>query len=201
MAWPSGEESEKLKIRLIAEATTLYAKVFESEKPPAERCSLNSEWYNEAVPEYVARVHLGMELHADLVAAYHDTKPAEVLDPAAKMGVLFCSDDELRKHRERATSALQAKLIAENAQPDASTSLVHHTRIDYSFPVFNETFDRAIIVCRWTGSSWTWGSGYPVDGDNKRLFQSNSGSIHAYVWAKKDGVWQQINSEEMAQFD
>jgi hypothetical protein len=194
------EAWQKSLERLASEATALYARVLEKEKPPTDRCSLNSEWFQYSVPEDVARKHLGLKLHAQLAAPYNTTTPAKVLDPAGKMREAFCSADELDKYLKQAMNALRTKLIAENARPDGLQVKLRHTRGDYSFPVFNENFDRAIIVQAWAESSWTWGSPYLEKDQERKLFGSVSGSIQAYIWAKKDGVWQQISIEAMASF-
>jgi hypothetical protein len=195
------EAWQKSLERLASEATALYARVLEKEKPPTDRCSLNSEWNNDPIPEYVARKHLGLKLHARLAAPYHRSKPAEVLDPAGKMHAAFCTGQEWREYEERLLKEFTDKFTKENTPPDITKNIRTHTRFTYSFPLFNENFDRAIIVQGWSGSSWTWGSPYLEKDQGRKMFGGFAGSVHAYIWAKKDGVWQQIGSEELAQID
>jgi hypothetical protein len=179
----------QLRERMILEATALFAKVLEHDKPPEEPCSIDSKWYTEPVSEDIARKYLGLKQHANLLGSHYGSTPAEVMDPGKKTQRSFCTWEE-RKALHEGEEELASKLTKEKAQPGDYARLHSPIEIYYSFPVFDEKFEHAIIVVLSSHGGWSWGYA-------NKLVMTAGGSIHADVWAKIDGIWQYEDSEEI----
>jgi hypothetical protein len=97
--------------RLTREAVALFRSVVKQHKPREfGSCTLTDRWNDYPVPEEVARRHLGMKLHAELVSPSRTT-PAEVIDPEGAIRQAFCSNSEAAKQTEALVEGFRSGAI------------------------------------------------------------------------------------------
>ncbi|WP_148210590.1 hypothetical protein [Beijerinckia indica] len=182
------EDAEEIKLeeeqaRLKKEAEDLFRSVL-ADEPKAERCEIEAEWGEYSIPESVARQYLGLKIHADLSPPYSETKPYLGMAPK---DIIHPSNDALcskesTKEREKASGINEDKAID-----------IHH--ISYTFPVFDDNYNIAIIVI--TSIYWSYRS-IPGAGIIK---MPPEGEGSAAIYAKSlDGVWRRITTINLFHF-
>jgi hypothetical protein len=168
---------ERWRERLTREAIALFRHV---QRPPQldGRCAIASEWNKYPVDSSTARQYLRSNTHADLVAPHVRVDAESVIGPDGSRSHRFCTNDEWTHFAGQASEAFK------NNPEYIRTYSVH--RVEYSFPIFNQNFTRAVIVI---GYSATGGS-RSESGD--RMLAHMSGNGGAAVYEKRGGRWFQL---------
>ncbi|MCB8823140.1 hypothetical protein [Microvirga rosea] len=184
---PAAEETAEL---LKREATALFQGIIKDQTIVRGHCSLGSTWISDPVPYDVAHQYLGLTVHADLVPMYHGREPAEVIDPAGTMKEEFCDDDEASKRTNALLEEFKRNsLKTENGHLERSLRI---KRLEFSFPVFDQDYKRAIIV---------------VSGSEIGRYRRQDGAVGSYpaevlltavIYVKQDGVWRWQATEFLA---
>jgi hypothetical protein len=181
--------------RLTLEAIALFRSVVKHKLGELGSCALADRWNHYPVPEKLARRHLGMKLHAELVSPSTATTPAEVIDPQGAIRQAFCSNAEAARQMEAQVEDFRrGALNIEKGPFDVHPRLRVVIR-DYSFPVFDRGYRRAVIVITYTSRDWVKVS----DGEVRSLGLSGAGE--AVVYAKHGGLWQSVAREHLFHAD
>jgi hypothetical protein len=181
--------------RLTLEAIALFRSVVERKRDELEPCALDDRWHEYAIPEEVARRHLGMKLHANLASPFTMTKPADVIDPEGKIRQVFCGEAEAERRKNAQVEDFRNGVLRiEKGPHDLNPRLTVAIR-DYSFPVFDLGYRRAVIVTTYTSQQWVKVS----DGEVQSLGIFGAGV--AMVYAKHGRLWQRVALESLFDFD
>jgi hypothetical protein len=149
-AEPSGVVAAEKPDRLQQEAIALFQSIVQHEPGQMDSCALADSWDNYSIPEEFARRHLGMKLHANLVSPDTGTKPAEIIDPQGVNRQAFCSEDEAKRQKNTKLEDFRTgALKIEKGPYDLSPTLTSALR-KYTFPVFDPSYRRAVIVTSYT---------------------------------------------------
>jgi hypothetical protein len=173
--------AEELNARAIRETRALFdvavgdkSKLFKS---PGARCRFDTEWPKEIaedlvpkfIPDALARQYLGLRAHASLVRPSEAPSLQEILDPQAEHSLAFCSENKRSDYIEEHRKNVESGEEEDYWRP-------HDT---YSLPLFDKTFQKAIIVV-------THSSG---------VFHNRAGgwpgflNCAAQVYTKSEGAW------------
>jgi hypothetical protein len=168
------DEIEKASFLLRREAAELFAVKLQNEITAFHRCEISSEWYSYTVDEKIARMELELRVHANLTAPTHGFNLSTVLDPNVKFKDIFCSDSTYTNYIRSKLSSIENKNTVDNDE------FLVAARRRYSFPIFNNSYTKAILVSnvirtRWSKPNWT---GYWEDTDVIEIY------------AKKNGKWE-----------
>jgi len=179
--------------RLTREAIALFRSVLKHKPGELGSCTLANRWNRYPVPEEVARRHLGMKLHAELVSP-NTTTPAEVIDPEGAIRQAFCGSSEAARQMDAQVEDFRNGGVNVEKRPfDLNPRLTVVIR-DYSFPVFDRGYRRAAIVMAYTSRQWVKVS----DGEVRSLGISGAGE--AVVYAKHGRLWQRAAREHLFHF-
>lgn len=185
--------------RLRAEATALYARVLELRKNKPERCMIASKWLEYAVPESIAREHLGLQLHGDVTPPYHATVPSEIIGPNGALKNTLCDDQQENAYAKELIET--SKQPQTDASPDGADRTPRRFHIEYSFPVFDDDYTHAVIIAEYKSLVWLTVKrpGAP-DENATSSFWSMDGEIDAEIYAKENGAWGFAGRETLATF-
>lgn len=182
--------AENLQKRLKHEAVALF-QVILGKNGQRGRCSLASQWLNYPVPREVARKHLGLTLHADLVAPHHATTPAEVLDPSGVMRDAFCDEKQAEQWTTARVEDFRSGTLQIEKSPPYSEPQLVIARKEYSFPVFDRRYRRAIVVVSSHSRNWSKNP----EGGLRRPGLEMQGV--AGIYAKRNGAWRLVTNEPL----
>jgi hypothetical protein len=171
------------------EAIALFRNVVERKTAEPGRCYLADSWLNYPIPEKVARQHLGLTIHADLVPIDHQTQPPEMMDPDGTMRWAFCDEAEAKRQRDALLESFKRGTLKIEKGPFDLQPRLAVPRSEYSFPVFDASYGRAVIVSTLTSYDWA-----KVSDDVVRSLGLTAGGF-AEVYDKRDGVWRRVASE------
>ncbi|MDR3450099.1 MAG: hypothetical protein P4M15_10210 [Alphaproteobacteria bacterium] len=121
--------------RLAQEAKALFAFAL-ADDPSPQHCEYSAIWATDPIPEFIARAHFGLTLHAGLAPPDSAGKPQDVLDPVGKYTSAFCSPEETSRYETELVGSL-------GANPQANVLISHTT---YTFPVFDANYQKAAVV-------------------------------------------------------
>ena len=175
-------EAEKLEqdqAQLKKEATDLFRSVLADERAP-QRCEINAAWDTYPIPEEVARQYLKLKLHAQLSSPFSATSVEDIIHPSETE--VICSED----------SATKLNVERENAFAVSNDKNLYTLGTTYSFPVFNDSYDTAILVITHTERF----SYHPSVGTIKTAPMEAVG--YAAIYTKsEDGVWRRIRTVDL----
>ena len=152
------------------EAALLFEQVWKDKGEP-QKCELDIVWFYAAVPEELASEWLDAYLHADLVKDDPQVNYQKGLGLDGKLDDAFCGAEKFENYR----AGLDRNTSAKAGWPWRwLTGGVH--RSEYSFPIFDRNFSRAVIMVR--QYYYRVGSAHELD------FRDA-----AYLYLKQDGKW------------
>ncbi|MBZ6074762.1 hypothetical protein [Microvirga puerhi] len=187
----SGEEVwEKHQRKLKQEAVELFQAVLSEIEYKPKRCEFQIDWHDYAVPEEVARSYLKSTIHADLVPPHHATTPAEILDPAGAIREAFCTEEEEKKWQSSLVEELSAKDVASKSGDGPASSQFSTLRREYTFPIFDKNFRRAVIIVSGIERSWS----RRPNGQIGRWMHLMGG---ASIYEKRNGQWRFLKHENL----
>jgi hypothetical protein len=174
---PHDVAADAAQARLRREAIDLFRQgVRPALDASAGRCAVRDAWFDYAIPESIARLHLGLAIHADLVPPDHQTRLREVIDPGGRAPDAVCTDAEAKQRQDELMADFKKARPDSAAGAPASPRLViSHT--EYSFPVFGANYRRAVIVVGRTTLIW----GASSTGDVKAIGLETGGVAEVYV--------------------
>jgi hypothetical protein len=169
--------------RLRSETRALFAAIWQDTRRPA-RCELDIKWFHYPIPEGSAAKWLGVHVHADLEFTeaikfdFQDTiAPNDIFSGA------FCEDTSFREYKRSLDGALQEKGPASvPSSPDGTPGVY---RREYSFPVFNEDFTRAVL---------TFSHGFFNVGE----YHGIGITVGGLLYVKDNGAWRKQDEESFA---
>jgi len=144
-----------------------------------KRCELDASWSEIKLPEYVARKHFGFQLHADLSASTN-TKFRDVIDPQRKFDDAFCTAEEKKNFHDDAMREFQ----------NNNSPFVHISHTSFSFPIFDTSYRKAIVIFSRWGSSQRDKS----VGARRAPFY---GHTDALIYVKTGGEWKYVANESI----
>jgi hypothetical protein len=171
------------------EAIVLFRNVVERKTAEPGRCYLADSWLNYPIPEAVARQHLRLAIHADLVPIDHQTQPREVIDPDNVMRAAFCDEAEAKRQRDALVESFKRGTFKIEKGPFDVHPRLAVRRSEYSFPIFDASYGRAVIVSTLTSYDWV-----KISDDEVRPLGLTAGGV-AEVYDKRDGAWHRVASE------
>jgi hypothetical protein len=152
---PSLVAARDLQETLRREAIDLFRHAVERPRAGAGRCVVRDAWLDYPIPGDIARRYLGRAIHADLVPPQHAVRPAAVIDPTGRMRDLFCDDAQAKQRQDELLADFRKGLPSPGAGATAPTPRLAVSHTEYSFPVFNLGYRRAIVMVARTSFSWT----------------------------------------------
>jgi hypothetical protein len=172
---------EKAQERLKQEAIELFRVVLQDSKEKPAPCEFRAKWLEYPIPAH----YFGSQLSADLVPSSIPADPAEILDPSGSMREAFCNevDDELRL--SFLIESLRRKELRDQRNPKNLLNWFRISRREYTFPIFDKNYRRAVIVSSNMGRSWYWKS----DGQFRTGIENDVG---ASIYEKRNGRWRFI---------
>ena len=186
-------QAEDNDARLAREATQLFQAVLRDEAIHVSACMFPKKWNTEPVPESSARRYLGLRPHGDLVSAFHGKSEADILGAAGLPATAFCDDDA---HSATIQTRLRGEMVGPGTDAaGAKARCLVDMRENFSFPIFDDGYHRAIIVLASDASSYRQGP------DAKPVSIGANGSIGGLVYAKHAGLWRRVTTEGYAFFD
>jgi hypothetical protein len=178
--------------RILSEARSLFSQILPDLKFEPGKCATSDRWYEYPIPQYLGAKYLGLKILADLVPpSYQPNKPAEVLDADDKMGGSFCGKDEADEMQKAARLQIKWRPEASAGAIEPPSIVVRAPAFQFTFPVFSQNFDRAIVA---------------VVSNHLELTRDDDGAIQrndhptagwAYSYEKRDGRWVLLDREEL----
>ena len=183
--------AEEQPAKLKREARELFRNVVERKTTEPGHCFLADSWLDYPVPEDVARQHLELTIHAELPAPSHGTRPPEVIDPDGAMPQAFCGESEARRQRDTLVESFRRGILKIDKGPFDLHPRLAVPRSQYSFPVFDASYRRAIIVFSYTTYDWA-----KISGDEVLALGATAGG-EAEIYQKRDGLWRRVAREPL----
>jgi hypothetical protein len=186
---------EKAHDRLRQESIALFQVILREREADLQRkpapCEFRTEWNDYPVPASVARDHLGLRIPADLVPSESVGGPMEIMDPSATVPEAFCAkaDDELRL--SFIVESLKRGELKDVKDPNLRSRWFEIFRLEYTFPVFDRHYRRAIVIH--TGMKRFWYR--KPDGVFRGGLDFLTG---ASIYEKRKGEWRFLKHENIA---
>lgn len=167
--------AQKADARAIKEAQALFRVVMADEPRPVA-CQFGTEWSQTALEEPIALEFFSLKLRTGLVAP----KPAklglkDILDPDGQWSEAFCSTEEGKKQFAEWLSAFKS----------GSDTSAQTRQVEYSFPIFDDRFGKAIVLSSLSETHW----GFKNDLSLTRSFETRHS---AQGYAKIKGKWRKV---------
>jgi hypothetical protein len=176
-------EIEREKLR--SETRALFATIWRDTRRPA-RCELDIRWLHYPIPEDNAAKWLGVHVHTDL--EFTETIKFNFQDTVAPNDIFrgaFCGNMSFSEYKRSLDRVSQEKGPASVPSGPYGTHGVY--RREYSFPVFNEDFTRAVLTF------------------SQEFFYVRThtfeGSVSAVLYVKQNGVWKMQDQDELAHWE
>ncbi len=175
---------EKARERVKREAIELFRIILQDDKEKPAPCEFRAKWLEYSIPAH----YFGSHIPAGLVPSNVPTDPEEIMDPSGTMREAFCNeaDDELRL--SFLVESLRRKELKDEKKP---TGLVNSFRIfrrEYTFPIFDKNYRRAVIVSSGLERFWYW----KPDGQFRFGIEMMGG---ASIYEKRKGRWHFIKHD------
>ncbi len=186
---------QKAQNRLRQEAIALFQVIHQRRDAALEHrptpCEFRTEWDDYPVPDTIARDYLGLRIPADLVPSMIVGSPTEIMDPSRKFPEAFCAkaDDELRL--SFIVESLKRGELKDEGNPDLKSRWYEILRIEYTFPVFDRTYRRAIVMTTSTSRFWYRKPDGVFRGGLDML-------VGASIYEKRKGRWRFLRYENVA---
>jgi hypothetical protein len=177
---------EKARERLNREAIELFRVVLQDSKEKPGPCEFRAKWLEYPVPAQ----YFDSRVRADFVPLA-TADPAEVMDPSSTMHEAFCNeaDDELRL--SFLVESLRRRELRDEKDPTRRLNWFEISRRDYTFPIFDKNYRRAVVVGSYVRRFWYW---HP-NGQFRPGIESNVGAL---IYEKRNGRWRFIKYENFA---
>ena len=186
---------EKRQKRFEAESVALFQVILERrEKEDGKKpspCEFRAEWFEYAVPQGIAEEYFGSTVQADLSPPSNPGEPAEILDPKGAMREAFCTEKDDDEKLQTALESLKKGELKDGKEPAKSLRRLENYRLEYTIPIFDRHYRRAVVVSSGTRSLW-W---IQADGKQRRYFDK---SIWASIYVKRKGRWHLLKDEPLA---
>jgi hypothetical protein len=169
--------------RLKQEALELFRVVLADDREKPATCEFRTKWLEYPVPAH----YFGSKILADLVPIA-SADPAEIMDPSGTMPSAFCSEanDELRL--SFIVESLKRKELRDEKDPTKRLNWFEISRREYTFPIFDKTYRRAVIVGSNVRRFWYW---HP----NGKFRLGIESALGASIFEKRNGRWRFIKFE------
>lgn len=174
--------SDRTEERIKREAIALFQVILQENAQNPTRCQFQAKWMEYPIPHFVARQHLGLTIHADLTPSLYTAAPKDTLDPQGTMRDAFCSPEEEEKWHASLVDNLKAKEISAKNTTSVFRPRTEAFRQEFTFPVFDKEFRRAVIITGGTERSWT----KEPDGEILKGLHLMGG---ASIYEKRKGHW------------
>jgi hypothetical protein len=184
IALPSEQTAwKRTQGRLKQEAIELFRVVLADDKEKPATCEFRAKWLEYPLPSR----YFGSQILADLVPIA-SADPAEIMDPAGTIQGAFCTeaDDELRL--SFIVESLKRKELRDDRDPTKRLNWFEISRREYTFPIFDKSYKRAIIVGGNVRRFWYW---HP-NGKFRPGVEIDRGAL---IFEKRDGRWRFIKFE------
>ena len=181
--------------RTKQQAIALFRSVIEEKAGELGRCSLAPNWIEYPIPEELARRYLGLKLHAALAPSHPTARATEVIDPDGEMTEVFCDDAESASQRDALVKSFQNGALEAQKEPFKLDQWLKFRQFQYSFPVFDGAYRRAVIVS--AGSSYNW---VKVSEGEVRFIDVHGGAS-ALLYIRRDGAWRRSAEETLYTFN
>jgi hypothetical protein len=172
---------QKTRERLKREAIELFRVILQDQKEQPAPCEFRAKWLKYPIPAQ----YFGSHFHADFVPSNIPAHPAEVLDPSGAMGNAFCNEAEDELRLSFLVESLQRKELRDDKDPKSLLNGFAVTRREYTFPIFDKNYRRAVIVSSNLKRSWYW---WP----NGKFRPGIESGVGASFYEKRDGRWRFI---------
>lgn len=184
---------EKQQKRLKEESIALFQAVLEkggkdSERKPAP-CELRAEWLDYAVPQGIAEKYFGLTIPADLSPSFTPGELPEILDPKGTMRTAFCSKKEDGERRHAMLESLKDGKLTDEKEPGTSAGDFATHRLEYTVPIFDRHYRRAIVITSEENSRWWF-----QDGKRRHYFDD---AVWASIYVKRKGHWHLVKEETL----
>lgn len=186
---------QKAQDRLQQEAVELFRVILQERETGLQRkpepCEFRTEWDNYPITWIVARDYFGLKVPAELVPWMIAGSPMEIMDPSGKMPEAFCAeaDDELRL--SFVVESFRRGELKDEKRSIGGTHRFEIFRIEYTFPVFDRKYRRAIVMRTSINRSWY----RKRDGVVRRGLDMLVG---ASIYEKRKGRWRFLRHENVA---
>ena len=155
---------------------TLLAKL-----PPPKRCEYDETWSSDGIPDYVARAEFHIAVKAGLNPPSMTPDLITVLDPEHRKADSFCTKEVLKTYTAEKANAFEHS-------SDQSMAI---QRTLFSFPIFNDSFSKAIVVVE----GLSLDSRFRMNGKVGR--HPTAAYASAEVYRKIGGRWRFVRSIEL----
>jgi hypothetical protein len=185
---------EKRHKRLQAESIALFQAILEkrpkdNEGEPAP-CELSSDWLDYAVPQGIVEKYFGLTIPADLSPSSTPGQPREILDPKGTVPEAFCTEKEDKEKLQPILDQFKKGELRDE-QTGKTFKAVGNYRLEYSAPIFDRRYTRAVVVVRGRSSAWR------VQPDGK-IYHGSGEEIWASICVKRKGRWYFLRNESIA---
>ncbi len=172
---------QKAQERLQREAIELFRVILQDDKEKPAPCEFRAKWLEYPIPAQ----YFESKLSADLVPSNIPADPVEILDPSGTMEKAFCNeaDDELRL--SFLVENLKRKELRDENDPKSLLNGFAIDRREYTFPIFDKNYRRAVIVSSNLKRSWYW---WP----NGKFRPGIESDVGASFYEKRNGRWRFI---------
>lgn len=179
--------SEKAREQVKREAIELFRVILPDREAELAPCVFRTTWLEYAIPAY----YFGSQLPADLVPSDVPAEPQEIMDPSGTMRDAFChkADDELRL--SFLVESLKRRELRNGNDPMRRVNWLEAPRHEYTFPIFDKNYRRAVIVSSNERRVWYW---HP-----NGLFRSGiENDVGVSIYEKRNGRWRFIRYDLLA---
>jgi hypothetical protein len=178
------EEWIEREERLRSETRALFDAIWKDERPA--RCELDIKWDIYPIPEEDAAKWLGVHIHTNLTfAGDHVFNFQDTVAPNDMFSGAFCGDIRFAEYMRSLDRGLKERGPA--SLPSDPYGRHGAARTEYSFPVFNEDYTRAVLTRSHTFFYIGIGT---LDGD-----------ASARLYVKEKGVWNFQERDELAAWE
>ncbi len=177
---------EKARERQKQEAINLFRVVLQDDEEKPAPCEFRAKWLEYPIPAQ----YFGSKIPADLVPSNIPADPSEIMDPSGTMREAFCNeaDDELRL--SFLIESLRRKELWDEKNSRNRLNWFKIFRREYTFPIFDRNYRRAIIVSSGLERFWYW----KPDGPFRHGLHLMGG---ASIYEKRKGRWRFIKHHNL----
>jgi hypothetical protein len=186
---------EKRQKYFEAESIALFQVILEEREKDGKKrpspCEIRAEWLDYSVPQGIAEKYFGLKIYADLSPSYTPGEPPEILDPKGIKREVFCTKKQDDEKWNALLEDLKKGEVKDEKEPGRSLRSLENHRLEYSIPIFDRHYRRAVVIGSTENSRW-W-----VQPDG-RLRSSFDSGIWASIYVKRKGRWQLLKDEPLA---
>jgi len=172
--------------RLVAETVDLFKAILH-DRQTFSPCLFPSTWGTQLeASDFGRRLGTRNTLHSRLTKL--PPPPEEILTQASAPKESICTPEQ----RKQAGKAAIATLVSRSPKMEADSSYIQLDKLEYSFPIYNAHYSKAVIMEVESASGWVKkkdGLIYAID------FVGASGNL--LVYGKRRGKWESLDYQEM----